>query len=759
MISPEVQVSIDLAQHEAVQRRHAIVTLEHLLYALLHDPETAEVLQHAGGDIESLKTELAEYLEGMNSVPDDEQLQLTLSLGVRRAIRRAILHVQGSRMEVVRGFNILIAMFAEAESFAKYFLERNEVTRLDVVSWVSHGVSKAAPPETTHGFEKPQAPDGEEPSAPKEGERKAKEAKKPLEAFCQNLNDLADQGSIDPLIGRKKELKRIIHILSRRRKNNPILVGDSGVGKTAIVEGLARKIQEGDVPAPLADAVIYSLDMGSLVAGTKYRGDFEDRLKGVVKELQGLPNAILFIDEIHTIIRAGATEGGTMDASNLLKPALQTGSLRCVGSTTYDEFRKHFERDRALARRFQKVEVVEPSIADTIKILNGLKPRYEAYHEVRYTGSAIETAAELAAKHMRDQRLPDKAIDLMDEAGAMNKLRPPSQRRETIGPKDIRSILATMAQIPAQQVTRDDKLALRNLEEDLKRVIFGQDEAVQQLAVAVKLSRAGIGVEEKPTGSFIFTGPTGVGKTELARQLAFLLGVELIRFDMSEYMERHTVSRLVGAPPGYVGFDQGGLLTEAVTKTPYSVLLLDEIEKAHPDVFNILLQIMDHGSLTDNNGRTADFRNVILIMTSNVGARDVARGGLGFTRREGAGDDTAAYKRAFSPEFRNRIDAKITFRPLDESVMVLIVDKFIAELEGQLERRRVTLELTEAAKAHLALEGYDPAFGARPLARVIKKQIKEALGDELLFGKLEKGGHVRIDFIDGALHFEYPAPT
>ncbi len=591
---------------------------------------------------------------------------------------------------------------------------------------------------------------------PAEEGGKAAPAKNPLEVFCTNLNAQAEAGKIDPLIGRKKEVDRIVHVLARRRKNNPILVGDSGVGKTAIIEGLARKIVEGDVPEALKTSIIHSLDMGMLVAGTKYRGDFEERLKGVIKELEGDEDAILFIDEIHTIVRAGATEGGTMDASNLLKPSLQSGDLRCIGSTTQDEFRKHFEKDRALARRFQKVDVVEPSLSDTVKILTGLKPRYEAFHGIKYTNSALREAAELSSKHMRDARLPDKAIDLMDEAGAAKKLRPEDQRGEKVRAKDIRAVLSQMAKIPVQTVNRTDREALKTIETDLKRVIYGQDKAVEQLATAIKLARAGIGNDEKPMGSFIFTGPTGVGKTELARQLAFLLGIDLIRFDMSEYMEQHSVSRLIGSPPGYIGYTEGGQLTEAINKSPHSVLLLDEIEKAHHQIYNILLQIMDHGTLTDNQGRTSDFRNVVLIMTSNVGAREVAKGGIGFGRKEGAGDSDRAYERWFSPEFRNRLDAKVQFAPLDEETMMRIVDKFLAELQGQLDRKKVHLTVTDAGRAYLADKGFEPAYGARPLARVIKNDIKQTLSEEVLFGHLEKGGDVVVDCVDGKLTFSYP---
>jgi ATP-dependent Clp protease ATP-binding subunit ClpA len=671
MLSQEVQVAIELAQHEALDRRNTVCSLEHLLYALTHDPETADVLKQSGGNVESLKHELDEHLDGIESISEDEELSISYSLAFERAIQRAMIHVQSSRMDVVQGFNIIIAMFAEPDCYATYFLENNDVTRLDLVNFVSHGVSKVG--DGTHGFEVPSGGVDDDESAPKSN---------PLDAFCSNLNAVAAEGRIDPLIGRMKEINRCVHILARRRKNNPILVGDSGVGKTAIIEGLARKIHEGDVPDSIKDAVIYSLDMGSMLAGTKFRGDFEERMKGILKALKEIPHSVLFIDEIHTIIGAGETMGGTMDASNMLKPALQSGELRCIGSTTYEEFRKYFERDRALARRFQRVEVLEPSIGETIKILAGLKPHYESFHGVHYTNGSLEAAAELSARHLKEQRLPDKAIDLIDEAGATIKLLPASKKRKTVNQKDIERVLSTMARIPEKHVNRNDKEALRHLSRDLKRVIFGQDAAVEQLSTAVKLARAGIGNENQPVGSFIFTGPTGVGKTELARQLAFLLGIELVRFDMSEYMERHTVSRLIGAPPGYVGFEQGGLLTEAVSKTPHCVVLLDEIEKAHPDVFNILLQIMDHGALTDNNGRTADFTNAILIMTSNVGARDIAKGQLGFGGgSDGGGDDTAAYKRCFNPEFRNRLDAKISFVALLPEVMRRIVDKFVTELE------------------------------------------------------------------------------
>ena len=765
MLSPEVQVAIELAQHEAYARRHSICTLEHLLYALLHDPETSEVVRHAGGNVVRLREQLAEYLASVDAIPEDDELRITLSVGFQRALRRAILHVQGSRAEQVHGANVLIAIFSEPDSYAKYFLEANDVTRLRVVSFVSHGQSLVEDDDDdeddedgTHGFEVPDGGESEDQDDESRGGRTEKK-KDPLEAFCSELNQQAAEGRIDPLIGRRTEVQRIIHILSRRRKNNPILVGDSGVGKTAIVEGLARRIHEGDVPEPMRTARIFALDMGALLAGTKYRGDFEERLKAVLKALRKIEGSILFIDEIHTIIGAGATEGGTMDTSNLLKPVLQSGALRCIGSTTYEEFRKHFERDRALARRFQRIEVSEPSVDETIKILRGLKTRYEEFHGARFTRGALEAAARLGAKYLKDQRLPDKAIDLIDEAGAANRLRSPSQRRESIGSKEIERILATMARIPATQVTRDDRDALRTLGDDLKRVIFGQDQAVEELTTAIKLARAGIGAEDRPVGSFIFTGPTGVGKTELARQLALHMGIELVRFDMSEYMERHTVSRLIGAPPGYVGFDQGGLLTDQIRKTPHAVLLLDEIEKAHPDVFNVLLQVMDHGSLTDNNGQLADFKHVILLMTSNVGARELEQRRAGFSGdHDVPGDGDAAYRRLFSPEFRNRLDARVAFVSLSPEVMGHIVDKLIDELREQLNPRKVTIQITPAARDYLASEGHDARFGARPLERLIARTIRQRLSDELLFGQLKDGGEVEVDLSeDGELTYAFGA--
>ncbi|MBT9561091.1 MAG: ATP-dependent Clp protease ATP-binding subunit ClpA [Myxococcales bacterium] len=767
MISPELQVAIELAQHEAVARRHSIVTLEHLLFALLHDPETLDVVKKAGGEPSRVKRALSEHLDGMDAVPEDEHLELTLSDAFQRAVRRAMLHVFGAKKDQATGPNVLVAIFGEADSFAKYFLESNEITRLNVVNYLSHGTTKARRDKREEGTAQAKSaferPDGElEPAGDAEREEKpGSEKDDPLEIYAENLNRRAEKGDVDPLVGRSVEVTRLAHILARRRKNNPVLVGDPGVGKTAIIEGLARKIVEKDVPDALFDATIWSLDLGALLAGTRYRGDFEERLKGVLKSIEGKKGAILFIDEIHMIVGAGSTEGGAMDTSNLLKPALNSGKLRCIGSTTYSEYRKHFEKDRALARRFQKVDVGEPSPSDAVAILQGLRPKYEEFHQVKYQPIALEAAVELSVKHLRDLKLPDKAIDLMDEAGAMNRLRPVADRQESIGRSDIEKVLSTMAQIPTAEVQKDDRESLRTLEAGLRSAIFGQDQAIEQLASAVRLARAGLGNEEKPIGSFIFTGPTGVGKTEVARQLAKLLGIELVRFDMSEYMERHAVSRLIGAPPGYVGFDQGGLLTDAVNKTPHCVLLLDEIEKAHTDIFNILLQVMDHGTLTDNNGKSANFRNVILIMTSNVGARDVARGGIGFGRTAGSGDDSEAFNRAFSPEFRNRLDAKVGFAPLDREVMGRIVDKFVRELAGQLAKKKVELVLDDDARRLLGEKGYDPTMGARPLGRIIRTELRQPLASELLFGALEHGGVARIGAKDGTFVFDYdsaPAP-
>jgi ATP-dependent Clp protease ATP-binding subunit ClpA len=733
-ISPEVEIAFSLATREAAKRRHEFVTVEHLLYALLFDAETNQVIRHAGGDAEVLKKKLARFLDDeIEALPEETEASPTLSLGFQRVVGRAAMHVQSSGNKELKGANVLVAMFAERDSSAVSLLGELGVTRFDVVNYISHGISKGA------GTSGPEPQQGPEEEAGEGGQP----VKDPLAAFTLNLNAEAESGRIDPLVGRSREIERAIQVLSRRRKNNPLLVGDAGVGKTAIVEGLAQKIHLGEVPEPIAGAVVYSLDMGALLAGTKFRGDFENRLKAVLKALEDKPGSILFIDEIHTIIGAGAASGGTMDASNLLKPALASGKLRCVGATTFQEYRSHLERDSALARRFQRIEVTEPSVDETARILKGLQPKYEDFHGVTFTPEAIEAAAKLAGRYIQDRRLPDKAIDLLDEAGAAARLA--HGRGHVVVEGDIETVVARMAQIPPKQVSSDDKSQLKSLESDLQSVIFGQDEAVKQLASAIKLSRAGLRSADKPIGSFLFTGPTGVGKTELAKQLAKSLGIAFLRFDMSEYQERHTVSRLIGAPPGYVGFDRGGLLTEAIAKSPHALLLLDEIEKAHEDVFQVLLQVMDHGTLTDNNGKKADFRHIVLIMTSNVGARDLAQARLGFGERGSRGDDDRAFKNLFSPEFRNRLDARIMFKTLDPAVMGSIVDKFVAELSAMLADRNVVLELSEGARSYLAEKGYEPANGARPLGRVIENEIKQKLGDELLFGALEHGGTVRID--------------
>jgi ATP-dependent Clp protease ATP-binding subunit ClpA len=772
-ISPEVEIALSLAANEAARRRHEYVTLEHLLYALLFDAATAEVVRHAGGDPAALKKELEQFMtEQLESVAEEMYSTPTASLGVQRAIRRAVAHVQSSGKDQVTGANVLVAIFAERDSPAVSLLEKAGVTRLDVVAYISHGISKAEDSEPERGEKEPASLDAQD-----DGPRSRRD---PLKAYTLNLNEEAKEKRIDPLVGRSNEVARMIQILARRKKNNPLLVGDSGVGKTAIVEGLALKITSGEVPKALEKSVVYSLDMGALIAGTRYRGEFEERLKGVVKALQKLDGAILFIDEIHTIVGAGATSGGSMDASNLLKPALASGRFRCIGSTTFEEFRQHFEKDRALARRFQRVEVMEPSVEDTKKILEGLRKKYEEFHGVRYTDEAIDAAAVLSSRYLHDRRLPDKAIDLLDEAGAAAKLAlyrdekplnlmsggaaaggngapasadpqpaapraPEATKAIVVGVAEVETVLARMAQIPPREVSSNDRERLKNLELDLKKVVFGQDKAIDTLVAAIKLARAGLRSPEKPIGNFLLTGPTGVGKTEVAKQLAKTMGISFVRFDMSEYMERHTVSRLIGAPPGYVGFDQGGLLTDAIAKTPHAVLLLDEIEKAHPDVFNVLLQIMDHGKLTDNNGKSTDFRHVILLMTSNVGARDLGRRAVGFGDKRATGDAEREYKIMFSPEFRNRLDARIGFESLSPETMGSIVDKFLKELAAQLAERKVTIEVTAQARAHLADKGYDPDFGARPLARVIQEDVKTPLGEELLFGKLEKGGTVVVD--------------
>ena len=747
-VSAEVEAACAFAQSEAIRRRHDVMTVEHLLYGLLQDPATARAAKAAGGDVDKLKRALDRFLdEEVSRVPEPEELDLSASRGFQRVLSRAAINVQNSGKEELKGHNVLIAIFSELDSPAVAALTEAGLTRYDLVNYVSHGVSK----------------DGDDEDALTSGERASDndedaDAAPPADAlakFAINLNEQAKAGNIEPLVGREKELRRAIQVLCRRRKNNPMFVGDAGVGKTAIVEGLAAKIVAKDIPAPLANVVIYALDMGALVAGTRFRGDFENRVKAVLKQIESLPHAVLFVDEIHTMVGAGAASGGTLDAANLLKPALANGKLRCIGATTFEEYRSHFEKDRALARRFQKIDVLEPSLSETIRILKGLRGRYEEFHGVAYTDAALEAAATLADRHLRDKKMPDKAIDLMDEGGADAKLEAAIDAETVIVDVErIEAVLARMAQIPPRQVTADAKSALKNLESDLQKAVFGQDRALAELASAIKLSRAGLRPKEKPIGSYLFTGPTGVGKTEAARQLAKTMGIELIRFDMSEYMERHTVSRLIGAPPGYVGYDRGGLLTEAVAKTPHAVLLLDEIEKAHPDVFNVLLQVMDHGTLTDNNGKQGDFRHVVLIMTSNVGAQDLARGMVGFGNRDAQGSDSLAMRNTFSPEFRNRLDARIDFDPLSPSVMNRVVDKFIRELGDQLADREVTIELTESARVYLAEKGYDKSNGARPLSRLIQDEIKKPLGDELLFGQLEHGGHVIVRAENGAITFD-----
>ncbi|HEY0462924.1 MAG TPA: ATP-dependent Clp protease ATP-binding subunit ClpA [Polyangiaceae bacterium] len=747
-VSAEVEAACAFAQSEAIRRRHDVMTVEHLLYGLLQDPATARAAKAAGGDVDKLKRALDRFLdEEVSRVPEPEELDLSASRGFQRVLSRAAINVQNSGKEELKGHNVLIAIFSELDSAAVAALTEAGLTRYDLVNFVSHGVTK----------------DGDDEDALTSGERAGDpdedgDAAPPADAlakFAINLNEQAKAGNIEPLVGREKELRRAIQVLCRRRKNNPMFVGDAGVGKTAIVEGLAAKIVAKDIPAPLANVVIYALDMGALVAGTRFRGDFENRVKAVLKQIESLPHAVLFVDEIHTMVGAGAASGGTLDAANLLKPALANGKLRCIGATTFEEYRSHFEKDRALARRFQKIDVLEPSLSETIQILKGLRGRYEEFHGVAYTDAALEAAATLADRHLRDKKMPDKAIDLMDEGGADAKLEAAIDAETVIVDVErIEAVLARMAQIPPRQVTADAKSALKNLESDLQKAVFGQDRALAELASAIKLSRAGLRPKEKPIGSYLFTGPTGVGKTEAARQLAKTMGIELIRFDMSEYMERHTVSRLIGAPPGYVGYDRGGLLTEAVAKTPHAVLLLDEIEKAHPDVFNVLLQVMDHGTLTDNNGKQGDFRHVVLIMTSNVGAQDLARGMVGFGNRDAQGSDSLAMRNTFSPEFRNRLDARIAFDPLSPSVMGRVVDKFIRELGDQLADRDVTIELAESARSYLAEKGFDKSNGARPLGRLIQDEIKKPLGDELLFGQLEHGGHVIVRAENGAITFD-----
>jgi ATP-dependent Clp protease ATP-binding subunit ClpA len=735
MIAQELEVSLHMAFMEARQKRHEFITVEHLLLALLDNPSASEVLRACAADIDELRKLLTDFVTEHTPILAGEEVDTQPTLGFQRVIQRAILHVQSSGKKEVTGANVLVAIFGEKDSHAVYFLHQKGVTRLDVVNYISHGISKV-----------PQA----QPSK-SDGEAEAEHETQPggaLENYTLNLNALASAGKIDPLIGRERELERVVQTLCRRRKNNPLLVGEAGVGKTAIAEGLARRIVENDVPDVLRRCQVYALDMGALLAGTKYRGDFEQRLKAVLKQLVDNPHAILFIDEIHTLIGAGAASGGTLDASNLLKPALSTGQLKCIGATTYNEYRGVFEKDHALSRRFQKIDVVEPTVGETVQILRGLKSRFEAHHGVKYMASALTAAAELSARFINDRHLPDKAIDVIDEAGAAQKILPKSKQKRVIGKHEIEQIIAKITRIPAQTVSADDRNSLKNLDRDLKAVVFGQDRAIDALASAIKMARSGLGNPQKPIGCFLFSGPTGVGKTEVARQLAYVMGVELIRFDMSEYMERHAVSRLIGAPPGYIGFDQGGLLTEAITKHPYSVLLLDEIEKAHLDIFNILLQVMDHGTLTDNNGRKADFRNVVIIMTTNAGAADLSRTSMGFTPSRQAGDEMAEIKRLFTPEFRNRLDAIISFAALDREIILRVVDKFLMQLEEQLHEKKVEISFTQALRDYLARKGFDPLMGARPMARLIQDTIRSALADELLFGRLAGGGKVSID-IDG----------
>ncbi len=739
MIAQELEVSLHMAFMEARQKRHEFITVEHLLLAMLDNPSAAEVLRACAANVEDLRKKLAEFIERHTPrVPGEADVDTQPTLGFQRVIQRAILHVQSSGKKEVTGANVLVAIFGEKDSHALHFMTQLGLTRLDVVNFISHGITKTTQEATPSGR-------GEPGNEQQEGEEKAAS---PLDSFTSNLNLQAQAGKIDPLIGRDQELERVIQTLCRRRKNNPLLVGEAGVGKTAIAEGLARRIVEGSVPDVLEGATVFSLDMGALLAGTKYRGDFEQRLKAVIKQLSANPKAILFIDEIHTVIGAGAASGGTLDASNLLKPALSTGQLRCIGATTYNEFRGIFEKDHALSRRFQKVDVNEPSVAETVAILKGLKSRFESHHNVKYTQGALSTAAELSARYINDRHLPDKAIDVIDEAGAAQRIQPKSKQKKIITPKEIEDIVAKIARIPAKTVANDERNALKNLNRDLSAVVFGQDRAIDALASAIKMTRSGLGNPQKPIGSFLFSGPTGVGKTEVARQLAYTLGVELIRFDMSEYMERHAVSRLIGAPPGYVGFEQGGLLTEAITKTPYAVLLLDEIEKAHPDIFNVLLQVMDHGTLTDNNGRKADFRNVIIIMTTNAGAEAMNKTGIGFSLPKKAGDEMAEIKRLFTPEFRNRLDATISFAALDEEIILRVVDKFLMQLEEQLHLKKVEVHFTDALRKWLARKGFDPLMGARPMGRLIQDTIRKALADELLFGRLSEGGETTVDVGD-----------
>ncbi len=759
---PTFSRSLEKALHRALshaaERRQEFATLEHLLLSLTEDKDAIAVMKACGVDVDELKDDLTDYIDTeLANLVSDNATEAKPTAGLTRVIQRAVIHVQSSGREEVTGANVLVAIFAERESHAAFFLQEQDMTRYDAVNYISHGIAKRpglSESRSVRGAEQPEG-EGDEGGAGSSGSAKKKQEQTALEAYCVDLNKKAADGKIDPLIGREAEVNRTIQILCRRQKNNPLFVGEPGVGKTAIAEGLARKIIKNEVPDVLKDCTVYQLDMGTLLAGTRYRGDFEERLKAVMKEIEAKPGAIMFIDEIHTVIGAGATSGGAMDASNLLKPALASGGLRCIGSTTYKEYRQHFEKDRALVRRFQKIDVNEPSIPDTIAILKGLKPYYEEYHKVRYTDDAIETAVQLSARYMSDRKLPDKAIDVIDETGAALMLLPEEKRKKTIGVAEIEATIATMARIPAKTVSRDDATVLKNLESELKRMVFGQDKAIEQVAAAIKLSRAGLREPEKPIGSYLFAGPTGVGKTEVAKRLAEVLGVKFLRFDMSEYMERHSVSRLIGAPPGYVGFDQGGLLTDGVDQAPYSVLLLDEIEKAHPDLFNILLQVMDHGKLTDHNGKSIDFRNVVLIMTTNAGAADLARPAIGFGATVRLAEDNEAIIRMFTPEFRNRLDATVNFEHLPPDVVRKVVEKFILQLEAQLAERQINIEISAEAADWLAAKGYDQQMGARPLARVIQEHVKKPLAEEVLFGKLTKGGTVRILMKEGALDFAY----
>ena len=743
MIAQELEVSLHMAFVEARQQRHEFITVEHLLMALLDNPSAAEVLRACAANIDDLRKSLATFIkENTPTVSGSEEVDTQPTLGFQRVIQRAIMHVQstGSGKKEVTGANVLVAIFGEKDSHAVYYLHQQGVTRLDVVNFIAHGIKKSDPPEPAKGNEGSGSSESEkEDGAAGDGKSS------PLDQFTQNLNQLARDGKIDPLIGREHEVERVIQVLCRRRKNNPLLVGEAGVGKTAIAEGLAWRITQGEVPEVLLDATVYALDMGALLAGTKYRGDFEQRLKGVLKQLKDHPNAVLFIDEIHTLIGAGAASGGTLDASNLLKPALSSGAMKCIGATTFTEYRGIFEKDAALSRRFQKVDVIEPSVEQTIEILKGLKTRFEEHHSVKYALGALQAAAELSAKYINDRHLPDKAIDVIDEAGAAQRILPKNKQKKTITRAEVEEIVAKIARIPPASVSSDDRSKLKTLDRDLKSVVFGQEPAIEALASAIKMARSGLGKPDKPIGSFLFSGPTGVGKTEVAKQLAYILGIELIRFDMSEYMERHAVSRLIGAPPGYVGFDQGGLLTEAVTKKPHSVLLLDEIEKAHPDVFNVLLQVMDHGTLTDNNGRKADFRSVIIVMTTNAGAETMNKATIGFTNARERGDEMADIKKLFTPEFRNRLDSIVNFRALDEDIIMRVVDKFLLQLEGQLAEKKVEVTFTDTLRKHLAKKGFDPLMGARPMQRLIQDVIRRALADELLFGRLVDGGRLTVD--------------